>query len=126
MKSCPMRWGSVSEANVRSTQLSSGVGDAVGEAIGVGLGVMVGVGVGEGVGSTVGLLVGDGDGLGVGDAAAGANRHPDSSAATRGSTTIGLIGRSRRRGVTTPSTPEVAKTCMGDGTLGFLRPWLVV
>lgn len=108
-----MRCDSVSEANVRSTQLSSAVGEGVaGIGVGaeVGLGLGLGVGLGVRVGVAVGLLVTDVDALGVGDAAAGANRHPDSTAAATGSANIGPVRR-LRRDVTTTSTREIGETC---------------
>jgi hypothetical protein len=123
MKSCPMRWDSVSEAKVRSTQLSAVVGDGVaGIGVGVAVGVALGVGLGVGVGEAVGLAVTDGDAVGVGDTSAVAKRHPDSSAATIGSTTIGLISRSRCREVTNPLTLELLETCTADPTAAIGRP----
>src|SRR5256885_17255957 len=96
MNSWPMRCASVIEANVRWTQLSSGVGVGVGGA-GVGVaggGVAVGVGVGVGVGVSVGARVGladaDADAVAVAGAAAGAaeNTQPATRKAMRSTGTI--------------------------------------
>ena len=120
-----MRWDSVSDAKVRSTQLSSGLGDGVaGIGVGVGVGAAVGLLVGVGVG--VGLPVGVGVAVGNGDAAPDAKRHPESTAATSGSVTIGPVRRVLRREVTTTSTRELAETWMTVRRLVFVRPWPAV
>lgn len=110
-----MRWDSVSEAKVRSTQLSAGGDDGIG-GVGIGVGVAVGVELGVGVGVSGGLLVADVDAKGVGEPAAVANRQPDSSVATSGSTSIGLVRRARSKEVTTASTREPPETCMAAET----------
>lgn len=115
-----MRCDSVSEANVRSTQLSSGADDGVGSE-GIGVGGAVGVGLGVGVGESVGLLVADGDVTVVGEGAAGANRQPEMSVANSTSTSTGLVRRARSKGVTTASTRQRSETCMAPETLARLR-----
>src|SRR5207302_325477 len=84
--------------------------------VGAAGGLLVGVGVG------VGLPVGVGVAVGNGDAAPDAKRHPESTAATSGSVTIGPVRRVLRREVTTTSTRELAETWMTVRRLVFVRP----